>query len=117
MLATMARAQEVDERRQHQIGNQIGAINRLAAAMRDGEPWTYTDEMSALHQTLAAAQAATDTALERVREMEEELMGKRKDAFMAGFAAGETEDSAEDSWREYKEGLEEETTEDTDDSE
>lgn len=29
-------------------------------------------------------------------------MGKRKDAFLAGFAAGETEDDALESWRAYK---------------
>lgn len=29
-------------------------------------------------------------------------MGKRKDAFYAGFAAGETEDSVDESWAEYK---------------
>lgn len=98
----MDQAQELDNRRQHQIHNQIAAINRLAAALHHDAPWTYTDEMSALHQTLSAAQAATDAALERVRELEEELMGKRKDAFYAGFSAGETEDSVDEAWAEFK---------------
>ena len=30
-------------------------------------------------------------------------MGKRKDAFYAGFEAGETEDSVDESWKAYKE--------------
>lgn len=101
--AMMNRAADVDRRRRAQIDNQIAAINRLAAALHHEAPWTYTDEMKELHQQLAAAQADRNSALERVRELKEESMGRRKDAFYAGFEAGETEDSVDAAWEEYKE--------------
>lgn len=134
--AMMKRAGDLDRRRGEQIQNQIAAINRLAAALHHEAPWTYTDEMHALHRQLADTQAAlrrlaasagsvynlsmdglaeeelhaaVDEAIKALettppigRVEKEENMGKRKDAFMAGFAAGETEDDAQEAWAEYK---------------
>ena len=41
-------------------------------------------------------------------------MGKRKDAFLAGFEAGETEDDVKQAWREYKEQLAEDEKDEDD---
>lgn len=57
----MLKAQDLDNRRQEQIQNQIAAINRMAACLNDvhgGGAWTYTDEMQVLHEQLATTQAA-----------------------------------------------------------
>lgn len=109
------RAHDLDRRRQMQVQNQIGSINRLADAMTAGVRWTYDDEMRTLHEAFAALQVATSAALERVRELEEgDTVGKRKDAFLAGFAAGETEDDAAESWAAYKESLDSDTEPDED---
>lgn len=109
----MQKAQDLDLRRQHQIHNQVAAINRLAYAMEVGEEWSYTDEMQALHELLAQAQCDRDSALNRVRELEGEIVGKRKDAFYAGFSAGETEDSVDEAWAEYKEQQDADAADDT----
>lgn len=45
-------------------------------------------------------------------------MGRRKEAFLAGFAAGETEDDAQASWETYRDEQDAEATdEDTADNE
>lgn len=103
----MQKAQDLDDRRQNQIHNQVAAINRLAYAMETGEGWSYTDEMQVLHELLAQSQARAAELEHQLREQKEgDTVGKRKDAFLAGFAAGETEDDAQESWAEYKASLE-----------
>lgn len=100
----LADAQALDIRRQHQINNQIGAINRFLEAWKSEAAWKYDDEMGELHKLLAAEQARAAELENQLRELEEgDIVGKRKDAFYAGFAAGETEDSVDESWAEYKE--------------
>lgn len=63
--AILRRAEELDQRRQHQIQNQIGTINRLLAGA------TYEEEIQELHENLAAAQQQRDAALQEL-----EMRGK-----------------------------------------
>ena len=119
----VSEAAALDARRQKQISNQIDSINRLLEFQ--GREWTYDEEMRKLHEQLATAQARIDELESshipprRMSGAEEESdMGRRKDAFYAGFAAGETEDSVDESWKEYKaeqDQAEADTDEDGDD--
>lgn len=56
----LRRAEEIDQRRQHQIENQIGTINRLLAGA------TYEEEIQELHENLASAQQQRDAALQEL---------------------------------------------------
>jgi hypothetical protein len=64
--ATVVRAQALDRRRQAQIANQIGTINRLL-----GEDHGYTEEMAILHQGAAALAAENEELRARVAELEQ----------------------------------------------
>ena len=59
---------ELDARRQHQITNQIGTINRLL----EGDS-SYDQEMKTLHEALATVQAERDALQKRLDESEAEL--------------------------------------------
>lgn len=103
----ISEAAAMDRKRQNQIQNQIGAINRVLTAWKANDAWQYDDEMQHLHELLAAEQARAAELESQLREMREgDNVGKRKDAFYAGFEAGETEDSVDEAWQEYKDGLE-----------
>lgn len=54
---------EVDQRRQNQIRNQVGTINRLMAGA------TYDDEMLRLNEELADTQARLEAALLEIRQL------------------------------------------------
>lgn len=60
----LRRADELDARRRHQIANQVSTINRL---LNGG---TYEEEIQALHEELAAAQAEADDLREKLEEAE-----------------------------------------------
>lgn len=53
----------VDDRRQRQIRNQVGTINRLMAGH------TYESEMERLHTELAETQSRLEAALLEIRRM------------------------------------------------
>jgi uncharacterized protein YukE len=111
----ISEAGALDRKRQSQIANQIGAINRVLTAWKGDGAWQYDDEMQRLHELLAAEQARAAELESQLRELKEgDIVGKRKDAFLAGFAAGETEDDAQEAWAEYKEGLDTEPDTDED---
>lgn len=58
----------LDQRRQHQIKNQVATIDRLL----EGDS-TYDDEMRVLHEHLAAAQEERDSLQKRLDALEAEL--------------------------------------------
>lgn len=62
MKKMMADAAALDSRRQHQIRNQVEAINRLMAG------GTYDEEMAKLHLMLAGAQHYVEFLHELLRE-------------------------------------------------
>lgn len=62
-------AAALDRRRQNQIANQIGAINRVLAAWKANEAWQYDDEMQKLHEQLAAAQVRAEECVEALTRL------------------------------------------------
>lgn len=62
---TEEQVNEIDRRRQLQIKNQIGIIDRLL----EGDS-SYDDEMRVLNETLATTQQDLEAALRRVAELE-----------------------------------------------
>lgn len=60
-----AQAQELDNRRQMQIRNQVASLNRV---MQGG---SYDDEMATLHEELADTQVRLEDALQELRRIKE----------------------------------------------
>lgn len=64
MLAAMLdHVDELDDRRQKQIRNQVDAINRVMAGA------SYDDEMARLHEELADTQSRLQAALLEIRQL------------------------------------------------
>lgn len=93
IMEAAERARILDLLRQEQIGLQLASITRLL-----DDP-SASRELSRVNNKLAIA-------IRRIAELEEREMGRRKDAFYAGFSAGETEDSVDESWETFRDGEE-----------
>lgn len=86
----VSESQALDLRRQHQIHNQIGAINRVLAGWQGDTAWTYDDEMAELHRHLANTQGVLRELVDSLRELyqgqSEEMAAELHEAIDAAVA-------------------------------